>query len=191
MIEEWKDIEGYEGIYKISNLGRVKSLSRINPQNKYQKEIIMKNRLNSNGYLTIKLMKNGKAKIKTLHRLVASAFIPNEYNLPCVNHIDEDRTNNNVENLEWCSYEYNDNYGNRNKKIAINNGHPIVAICPNGTQELYLSLSEASRILKKDGVGNICKALKGQLHSAYGRKWRYATEKEIKQAYELAGEKYE
>ena len=103
MKEIWKDIKGYEGIYQISNLGQVKSL-----HNKLgQKELIMKQNLKRNGYYQIRLKNNGKQKDYIVHRLVAQAFIDNPMKLPCINHIDENKTNNNVENLEWCTVEYN------------------------------------------------------------------------------------
>lgn len=112
--EEWKDIKGYEGIYQISNMGRVKSLSN----GKYKKEKIRKYRKDKDGYLQLNLHKNNVMTTFKVHRLVAEAFIPNPHNLPQVNHKDEDKTNNRVDNLEWCTVEYNNNYGTRNKRIA-------------------------------------------------------------------------
>lgn len=107
MKEKWKDIKGYEGSYQISNLGRVKSL-------KYGKEKILKNNNTSGEYSLIYLSKNSKVSSYRIHRLVASAFIPNPNNLPQVNHKDENKHNNNYKNLEWCSVSYNINYGSRN-----------------------------------------------------------------------------
>lgn len=99
-MEEWKDIEGYEGIYQISNLGNVKSL-------KYHKEKRIKSNKNRNGYLKIGLILNGKRKHISIHRLVAKAFIPNPNSLPEVNHIDGNKENNKVENLEWNNRKQN------------------------------------------------------------------------------------
>lgn len=107
MEESWKYIEGYEGLYKVSNKGRVKSLN----YNKTKKEKILKPDINSNGYLLVKLCKDKTIKRFLVHRLVANAFLPNPNNLPCVNHKDENCENNNVENLEWCTHKYNINYG--------------------------------------------------------------------------------
>lgn len=111
--EIWKDIIGYEGLYQVSNFGRVKSF-------KFGKERILKPGTNKYGYLIVILCKNGKVKHFYVHRLVAEAFIPNPHNYPCVNHKDECKTNNNVNNLEWCTYTYNNNYGTKIERISKN-----------------------------------------------------------------------
>lgn len=123
-VEEWKPIIGYEGLYEISNLGNVRSMERrVNVAHKgFKGTRLLKSKImkpyNYFGYFGVALCKNKKYKQLLIHRLVAQAFIPNPDNLPCVNHIDENKQNNCVENLEWCTYAYNDNYGNRNKKIS-------------------------------------------------------------------------
>ena len=124
MKEIWKDIQGYEGRYQVSNLGRVRSLSRKR-WNGYTftnlEGRILKLRLNKNkGYLNV-ILYDGHRNGKTIEiqRLVAQAFIPNPNNLPCVNHKDENPRNNKVENLEWCDYRYNNNYGNHNLKLSL------------------------------------------------------------------------
>ena len=104
--EYWKIIKGYEN-YMISSLGRIKIINYRNTG----KERIMKPQLKKNGYLDIGLNKNGIQKRFLIHRLVAEAFIPNPDNLPQVNHKDENKLNNAVENLEWCDAKYNVNYG--------------------------------------------------------------------------------
>ena len=122
MIEIWKDIEGYEGIYQVSNLGNVKVLDRyvnssiknnkiVKRQGKILKQYIKK------GYLQVTLTLNNKRKYYNVHRLVANAFIPNPDKLPQVNHKNENKYDNRVENLEWCTAKYNCNYGTRNSKI--------------------------------------------------------------------------
>ena len=98
-IEEFRDIPGYEGMYEVSNLGRVRRDGRI-----------LKPSKNKKGYLLVSLFKNGTKKNARIHRLVAQSFIPNPQNLPQINHKDEDKTNNAVENLEWCDSKYNNNY---------------------------------------------------------------------------------
>lgn len=105
MLEEiWKDIPDYEGLYQVSNLGRIKSLY-------FGKERILKPQPNSMGYLRVGLSKNGNWIHFFVHRLVASVFLKNDNNLPCVNHKDENPLNNHVDNLEFCNHTYNMNYG--------------------------------------------------------------------------------
>ena len=112
MKEEWRDIKGYEGKYQISNLGRVKSLN----YHRENREKILSDAPTKGGYLIIGLCKNGKRKPYSIHKLVAEAFIENPNNYKEVNHKDEDKTNNRVDNLEWCTAKYNTNYGTRNKR---------------------------------------------------------------------------
>ena len=121
MFEEWRDIEGYEGLYSISNFGRVKSLNYYNTG----KEKLLKQGKTGRDkdYYSVALSKNGKLKSYLVHRLVAITFIPNPDNLPQVNHKDEDKSNNCVENLEWCDNNYNSNYGTRNEKVAKSKSH--------------------------------------------------------------------
>ena len=119
--EIWKPIVGYENEYEVSNLGNVKHLANLKQEySKYyiptKKDKILK-ATDSHGYKTVILIKNNTSKRVYVHRLVAQAFIPNPNNLPQVNHKDEKKTNNKVDNLEWCSSKYNANYGTRNEKM--------------------------------------------------------------------------
>ena len=117
MKELWKPIIGYEGLYEISNTGKVRALETIVlgrnrhglcNRKRHAKQIAINK---SNGYEYVGLTKNGKQKHYPFHRLLAIHFIDNPNNYPCVNHIDENRMNNILENLEWCTYKYNTNYG--------------------------------------------------------------------------------
>lgn len=118
MKEEWRQIQGYEGLYEVSNLGRVKSLERYDKMGRLIKEKTLNPRKHKKGYLYVGLSKDGIQKKYSIHRLVAIAFIPNPNNLPQVNHKDENKENNCLDNLEWCTNEYNCNYGNHGKNIS-------------------------------------------------------------------------
>lgn len=119
MNEIWKDIKGYEGLYQVSNFGRIKSLPRTYKKRYIDKEIIKKPSKLPKGYLRVGLSKNGNTKYYFIHRLVADTFIPNLNNYPCVNHKDCNTSNNNVDNLEWNTYEQNNNYKNHNLKKYV------------------------------------------------------------------------
>lgn len=113
-MEEWRDIEGYEGFYQVSNTGLVKSLERrvdyghIKP---LRRERILRPKTDKDGYRGVRLQRNGTSKHFRVCRLVAIAFIPNPNNLPFVNHKDEIKSNDTFTNLEWCTQQYNANYG--------------------------------------------------------------------------------
>ncbi|QVU02011.1 NUMOD4 motif protein [Enterococcus phage vB_EfaS_785CS] len=131
MKEEWIDIKGYEGLYQVSNLGRVKSLKRTTNNYSCYTDKILKPSFNKKGYLQLHLCKDKCNKTCRVHRLVAEAFIPNHENKQQVNHIDEDKTNNVVSNLEWATTKENVNHGTRTSRMVITNSIPIVAIKDN------------------------------------------------------------
>lgn len=109
-MEIWKDVKGYEGLYKISNYGRVKSIKRkVKNKNGFRivDEKILKPIINNKGYYIYGLSKQGKINILLLHRLIGEHFIENKNNYPCINHIDGNKLNNKISNLEWCTYEHN------------------------------------------------------------------------------------
>ena len=119
--EIWKDVVGYEGLYQVSNFGRIKSLPKLhNSTHPYvTKERILKFFPNKDGYWLVDLYKNKQKKHHQVHRLVAIAFIPNPMGKPEINHLNEVITDNRVENLEWATRTENNNYGNRNKKVSL------------------------------------------------------------------------
>ena len=125
MIEEWRPIVGYEGLYEVSSYGRVRSLDRYDSNNHFLKGRILKLCADKDGYLNVGLCLGNKVKKYKVHRLVAEAFLLNPDNLPQVNHRDEDKTNNRAENLEMCNAKYNSNYGSRKDRVRnsrIKNG---------------------------------------------------------------------
>ena len=165
-MEEWKDIKGYEGIYQISNKGRVKSLGN----NKTKKEKILRPR-KINGYFSVRLCKKGeKPKEFNIHRLVAEHFIPNPDNLPVVNHKDENKLNNNVENLEWCTVAYNVNY-------SVNNCKPRKIQCVE-TQQIFDSSEDViCKMFNGKGTSaNIREHLRGRTKSCYGYHFKHIDE---------------
>ena len=171
-IEIWRPVVGYEN-YEVSNLGRVKSLN----YNKTGREEILKHKI-VKGYLRLNLCKDSKTHSFFIHRLVAQAFIPNPDNLPQVNHIDECKTNNRVENLEWCSAKYNTNYGSRTEKVikALTNrsdcSKPIEQILNGGVIATYPSISEAAR---QTGlfIPSISSCCLGKTKTTGGFEWRF------------------
>ena len=160
-MEEWRDIKGYEGKYMVSNLGRVKSLN----YRRTGKEKIMKVYPDKDSYLYVELCKDGKGKWYRINRLVAQAFLENPDNLPEVNHKDKIRTNNNVENLEWCTTQYNVEYSKAKAVIGINKVSGLIVEFP--------SAREAERCTGINN-GNITKCCKGKVNSAGGHIWFYA-----------------
>ena len=177
--EIWVDIEGYEGDYMISSWGRVKSLPRTCKTKSGIRrvgEVILRSWLTHDGYLRVGLWKENKVKFYTVHRLVAQAFLDNPNNLPEVNHIDEDKTNNHVENLEWCDNKYNMNYGTCIQRRAEKLSKPIIQLTLDGkVVQVWSSLSEVQRQLGWQS-SHICQCANGKRKSAHGYKWRYVTD---------------
>lgn len=173
--EEWRDVVGYDdmykGMYQVSNMGRVRSLDRIDSIGRHVKGRIISLRLNNYGYMRAILMKNGKQYTRTVHRLVALAFIDNPDNKRDVNHKDEDKTNNNVDNLEWMTQKENINYGTRNERAS----KPIKVIYQDNTYEIWESASvfsqEYGNCVKQ---GNIVAVLKGRRKTHGGLRFEYA-----------------
>lgn len=173
MEEIWKDIEGYENLYQVSNLGNVMSFWKNQPH-------LLKPKRNPNGYLYVNLtFCSNNSKRFYVHRLVAEAFIPNPQKLPCINHKDEIKTNNRVDNLEFCTYSYNNTYGSALYKRAeaqINRkdlSKTVLQYNKNGNFiNEYPSVREAERItgIKHNNIYRVCKGIK---KSTGGFVWKY------------------
>ena len=161
-MEAWKDIKGFEN-YQISTNGRV--WSKI--KKKYLKGFIDKD-----GYKIVDLRKNKKTFKKRINRLVAESFLENPDNLPQVNHKDEVKTNNKVENLEWCTVEYNLNYGTRNEKAAKALAKQVYQYTLNGELiKIWPSTKEVGRNgFKQSGVWQACN---GKIKTYKGYLWNY------------------
>lgn len=173
MDEVWKDIPDYEGLYQVSNMGRVKSLN----YNHTHKEKIMKLQKGRGGYLNVSLY-NKKAKRYFVHCLVCQAFIPNPDNLPEINHKDCNPGNNKVNNLEWCNRKYNCNYGARNKKLstALTNGILSKTVVQMTLDNQIIKVWPSTREPQRNGFnqGAICACCRGKRKTYKGYKWQYA-----------------
>lgn len=162
-IRMWKEIKGFEN-YEVSNCGEVRNKTTGR---------VLKPSVTHNGYLRVTLCSDGKQTNKSVHRLVSGAFIPNPDNKSDVNHIDEDKTNNSVSNLEWLTHKENANHGTRNERVAATLSMPIYALYPDGTDEYYPSASVVACELGLS-QGNICSVLNGQRKTAGGLRFAYA-----------------
>ena len=172
MEEIWKDIIGYEGYYQISNYGNVRSLDRIDCNNRFRKGKECKKILTEDGYYKVSLSKNGKDKRYFIHRLVAIHFLDKVEGCDCVNHKDENKINNMVDNLEWCTRYYNNNYGTRNQRIvdAQSIKTAMIDIQTGKIVKIFKSAQLASEYIKGD-ASSICKARNNKRRTAYGYRW--------------------
>ena len=161
MKEIWKDVKGYEGLYKISNRGNVYSVKRA-------RNLKLLN--SHHGYKRIRLYIGSKSwKTYAVHRLVAEAFIPNPYNLPEVNHKDENHSNNASSNLEWCTRMYNVNYGERTEKTY--SAVEMISIDGVVLREFRSQVDAAQKTgIRQGSISNCCR---GFAKTAGGYKWRY------------------
>ena len=178
MDEIWKPVPNYEGFYEASNLGRIRSITRVKPfkcrygkivPREYKGKILKPTFDGRHMYLQVTLSKDGIQKRELIHRIIAKTFINNPYNLPEVNHKDEDKMNNSVSNLEWCDHKYNNNYGTKlNRTRGINNpGHKITPEIVNSIRKEYVPLSHEYGLAglgKKYGISetHVCAILKGR-----------------------------
>lgn len=167
-MEIWKKIEGYEN-YEVSNEGRVRSLGN----DKTRKTKILRPSDNGWGYLHVNLFKNGKSKKFKVHRLVATAFVPNMFNLDEVNHINEVKTDNRAENLMWCDGKENSNWGTRNQRIGEKQSKPVLQFSKSG--EFIREWPSAREVQRVLGFlrSNISSCCLGKQKSYKGFIWRY------------------
>lgn len=168
-MEIWKDIDGYEGLYRVSSHGDVISVRSGN---------LMTPAVDKYGYFNVCLTKDGRSVSRKVHRLVAQAFIENPLNKEQVNHIDENKANNSVSNLEWATARENTNHGTRNVRMGLSKRNT------NCTEVMQLDLcgnpirkwSSFNEVYRQNGydTGLLVKVCQGKKQTAYGYKWRYA-----------------
>lgn len=174
MQEIWKDINGYDGIYQISNTGMIKSTNKSN-KHFNQPFHYLKPTVSSNGYKQVTLYTKDRKRSKYLvHRLVAEYFIPNPHNYSCVNHKDENKLNNNSDNLEWCTYSYNNAYGTARIRSAQKTGKMVSQYTYSGYWiASYLSIHIAAKLL---GVSttSIKDCCQNKVDHAHGYKWKFS-----------------
>lgn len=172
--EEWRDIDDYEGKYQISNLGRLRSFVRSTEPR------IIAPHYDKDGYIMYYLFRDGKSHVKKAHRLVAVAFIPNNDNLPQINHKDEDKTNNRASNLEWCTLLYNNRYGTKRQRMslyAMYKGHFLRRIRQYTKDGLFVKEHISSRMAERETNikhQNIIETCRGGQRQSGGYLWCYA-----------------
>lgn len=165
---DWVPVKGFEGLYEISRFGEVRGIKRQGTAGGR-----IGTRENNKGYITIDLCKNGTPVRGILvHRLVAEAFLENPENLPFVNHKDENKSNNTVENLEWCDHEYNMNYGTAKERRIKTKGKMCKGVWPDGTTKIYKNCADAGRDLGLS-QGSIWGCCNGRWKTSGGARWSY------------------
>lgn len=191
MEEIWKSVLDFECLYEVSNFGRVKGIDRIvvrsDGKKRHIKEHIMKQRVGKCGYYYVCLSKNGKHYMKRVHKIIANAFMLNQDNSLIINHKDEDKLNNSIENLEWCTYSYNAKYGtaisrmldSRKNNKCCNSEKEVVQYTKDGVFVAeYRSVNEVE---DKNGFkhSHISECCNGKLKQAYGFVWKFKNKDSI------------
>lgn len=188
MSELWKDINGYEGLYQISNKGKIRKLRFINNICNKEKIFELTPQIINSGYQKVMLYKNGEYKNALVHRLVAEAFVENPDNKKIVNHKDGDKTNNYADNLEWVTHGENMTHAYKNGlaysaakgRFGADSKKSIRVNMLDKTSEKVLnqfgSLIDAAHYIGVNKSSHICNCCKGKLKTAYGYKWEYANE---------------
>ena len=179
-VEEWRTVKGFDGLYQVSTKGRVKSLARTFMAQcqyglkKYRlNERILKQTKCSEGYYHVTLRRNHNESVNcSVHRLVAEAFIPNPDNLRCINHKDETRTNNNVENLEWCSHKYNSNYGTAQERSIERRAKKVEQLSLDCQHVAFFPSIRAAARAVNGNFANVQKAVHENHRISYGYRWR-------------------
>ena len=182
--EVWRDIKGYEGQYQVSNKGNIYSVDRKDSQGKKCGGRMLRPGYDKDGYLQVALCKDGKPKTKKIHRLVTETFIPNPNGFSEVNHKDEIKTNNYVENLEWCTRKYNVNYGTAIERATQTQSKKVRAVnIKTGEVLTFNSIREAGRKGYSGGhISASCRGvykdnrtgkLIGDGHTYRGYRWSY------------------
>lgn len=173
--EIWRDVVGYEDTHQVSNLGRVRVKERVintsTGKRKYKSKLLRIQ--TSRGYKFVTLVVKNNRKTAYIHRLVAEAFIPNPENLPEVNHKDENKLNNCVDNLEWCTVAYNNTYGTRLERVSKTRSKPIIQY---SLDDKFIRIWDSTKEAAKF-IGccreNINRCLVGATKTAFGFKWKY------------------
>ena len=182
---DWRDVKGVEGLYKVSDTGKIYSY--------YSNKVLMEKK-DKLGYCRVNLYKDKVQYSKTVHKLVALAFIPNPKKLPIINHKDENPSNNTVSNLEWCTYSYNTSYGSARERRVAHTDYvartkvtnytecarkrmkPVLQVKDGKVIKRWDSAKSAILALSKCGKANICEACKGKRKTVLGYEWRYEEE---------------
>lgn len=187
MEEKWKPIPGFEGLYEASTEGRIRSVDKIikmyHGGEWVRKGDIRTPTLNHSGYLRLSLCKGGVQYPTTVHRLIAKTWLENPKNFSEVNHKNENKTDNRVSNLEWCSRDYNISYGTARKRAGVANGRPVIQYTLGGDkiQEFYSGYEAQRRLGVLEQNINLC--CLGKRQQAGGFRWKYADDRTPFQEY--------